>query len=79
MIKVKAYADLTKYLSPKEEKHEVLFDNKGEKVKIKDIREYYKIPKEKVHIILLNGRHVEEDCEAGDGDTIVFFSPVGGG
>ncbi|MGA1847333.1 MoaD/ThiS family protein [Deferribacter abyssi] len=79
MIKVKAYADLTRYLTKESGKFEVNFDNKGEEVTVEEIINYYGIPGEKIQIILVNGLHSDEKTIVKDGDTVVFFSPVGGG
>ena len=79
MIKVKAYADLTKYISKEQNKFETTYDNKGLECKVKDIVEFYGIPKENIKIILINGIYSDMEATVKDGDTVVFFSPVGGG
>ncbi|MGA1862668.1 MoaD/ThiS family protein [Deferribacter thermophilus] len=78
MIKVKAFADLTKYIS-KDGKFETFFDNKGESVKVKDIVDFYNIPLDDIKIILVNGKDADLETEVSDNDTVTFFSPVGGG
>ncbi|KAA0257425.1 molybdenum cofactor biosynthesis protein MoaD [Deferribacter autotrophicus] len=79
MIKVKAYADLTKYITKEQGKFETNFNNKGKEFTVEEIINYYGIPREKIQIILVNGLHSDVKTVVKDGDTVVFFSPVGGG
>ncbi len=37
------------------------------------------IPEDEIGATLINGRHVEEDSELRDGDTLSIFPLVGGG
>ncbi|BAI80591.1 molybdenum cofactor biosynthesis protein D [Deferribacter desulfuricans SSM1] len=78
MIKVKAFADLTKYIS-KDGKFETFFDNQGKSVRVKDIVDFYNIPLNDIKIILVNGKDASLETEVNDNDTVTFFSPVGGG
>lgn len=78
MIKVKAFADLTKYIS-KDGKFETFFDNQGKNVKVKDIVDFYNIQLDDIKIILVNGKDADLETEVSDNDTVTFFSPVGGG
>ncbi len=79
MIYIKAYSDLSKYLNTDKIGEIINYDNKGKKIIISDLINEFNIPKDEVSIILKNGNHSSPGEFAGDGDTIVFFSPVDGG
>lgn len=44
-----------------------------------NILEELSIPVDEIGATLLNGRHVEEDAEVQEGDTLSIFPLVGGG
>ncbi len=46
---------------------------------VKDILAELDIPEEEIGAILVQGRHVEEDCELHNADTLSIFPLVGGG
>ncbi len=79
MITVKAYADLSKYIGSSKSKFTTAYDNKGQEVAVGDIVKYYGIPENKIAIILVNGKAADSSTLLSDGDTLVLFSPVGGG
>lgn len=79
MITVKAYAGLASYLVNKTGKYTAIFDNKNQKTSISTILNHYNIPSEKAAIILINGKIGDSESEVSNGDTVTFFSPVGGG
>jgi len=49
------------------------FNNAGE------IIDYFRIPREEVAILLINGVYSPIDTSVKDGDIIALFPPVGGG
>jgi molybdopterin converting factor small subunit len=46
---------------------------------VKNIIDELNLPEDDIGATLINGRHVEEDCELQDGDTLSIFPLVGGG
>lgn len=49
------------------------FKNAGE------IIDHFRIPREEVAILLINGRYSKAEDSVKDGDVIALFPPVGGG
>jgi molybdopterin converting factor small subunit len=47
--------------------------------KVTDVIQELSIDGEEIGATLINGRHVEEDAELQDGDTLSIFPLVGGG
>lgn len=46
---------------------------------VKKIINELNLPEDDIGATLINGRHVEEDCELQEGDTLSIFPLVGGG
>ncbi len=46
---------------------------------VKNIIDELSLPEDDIGATLINGRHVEEDCELQEGDTLSIFPLVGGG
>lgn len=46
---------------------------------IGDILKHFRITREEVAILLLNGTYIESDAPVKDGDVVALFPPVGGG
>ncbi len=46
---------------------------------VKNIINELNLPEDDIGATLINGRHVEEDCELQEGDTLSIFPLVGGG
>ena len=46
---------------------------------VKSIINELNLPEDDIGATLINGRHVEEDCELQEGDTLSIFPLVGGG
>ncbi len=50
-----------------------------EGTRVGDVLLLLQIPPREAAICLVNGRSVEGDAGLADGDTVVFFPPLGGG
>lgn len=76
-ITVNLYGGLEVY-SPDEQR-------KGNKIKkskvssVKDVIQYYDIPREEVQVILIDGQHADFKSEISAGNTVSIFPLVGGG
>jgi molybdopterin synthase sulfur carrier subunit len=46
---------------------------------VRGVIEELSLPEDDIGATLINGIHVEEDCELKDGDTLSIFPLVGGG
>jgi molybdopterin synthase sulfur carrier subunit len=46
---------------------------------VRGVIEDLSLPEDDIGATLINGIHVEEDCELKDGDTLSIFPLVGGG
>lgn len=46
---------------------------------VKSVIDELNLPEDDIGATLINGRHVEEDCELQEGDTLSIFPLVGGG
>jgi sulfur carrier protein ThiS len=82
-ITFKLYASLTKYLP-----HEARYDNRiplelPEGSSIQQVIEPYGMPKELVHLVLINGVYVPPDERMSrvlvDGDVLAIWPPIAGG
>ncbi len=82
-IVFKLYASLTKYLPPN-----ARYDNRvkldlPEGTAIQQVIEPYGMPKELVHLVLVNGSYVEPEERLTrvlrDGDVLAIWPPIAGG
>lgn len=46
---------------------------------VRNVIDELSLPLDDIGATLINGRHVEEDCELQEGDTLSIFPLVGGG
>ncbi len=46
---------------------------------VRNVIDELSLPQDDIGATLINGRHVEEDCELQEGDTLSIFPLVGGG
>jgi sulfur-carrier protein len=82
-ISIKLYAGLDEYLPGDTADNSFLLDI-GEQTTVHGVIDRFNIPREKAHLILLNGVFVEpgERYTPGlfrDGDTLAIWPPVAGG
>lgn len=79
---VKLYASLGDYLPP-EAKRNAIVITLPEAATIGMILEGMQVPKERCHLVLLNGEFIPPSARSSktvqDGDTIAAWPPVGGG
>jgi molybdopterin converting factor small subunit len=72
-IEIKLFANLRSFSPPGG------FQAVDQKQSILSILEDLNIPKEKVSIILLNGKHAGLEDTVSPGDRLALFPPLGGG
>jgi len=77
-VVVRLYASLRKY-HPASDTNKALIIEVGDKTNLRDLLNELKIPREEVHIFMVNGKWEGEDYPLGDGDRIGLFPPIGGG
>ncbi len=81
-IKFKLYATLSGYLPPGTKAHAVDIDLE-ENASPYQIINRFRVPKEMVHLVLLNGVYLNseerEHTFLKDGDTLAVWPPVAGG
>ena len=81
-ITLKLYANLREYLPAHAQNHRVQI-NIDENTTPYHLLEQYKIPKERAHLVLLNGVYLTpQQCQQAifkDNDTMAIWPPIGGG
>jgi thiamine biosynthesis protein ThiS len=81
-VTVKLFASLADYLPPDAKENAASLDF-TEEVTIADLLERLKVPKERCHLVLVNGIFVppsQRQAKAlSDGDTLAVWPPVAGG
>jgi molybdopterin converting factor small subunit len=81
-ITVKLFANLERYLPERAEKHEAVIEFAG-RVTPKDVLEKLNVPREIVHLTLVNGVYIApsefEATMLKDGDTLAMWPPMAGG
>ena len=77
-VEVRLYASLRKY-HPAPDANEALIIDIDDKANLRDLLNELTIPREEVHIFMINGKWEEEDYPLGNGDRIGLFPPIGGG
>ncbi|RMF92711.1 MAG: MoaD/ThiS family protein [Candidatus Schekmanbacteria bacterium] len=75
-IRVELFANLIKY-APEGKKKFTIELNNGSTVG--DLFEYLNIPEEERKIVIINGRHSQNDTVIEDGAEVVIMTPVEGG
>jgi molybdopterin synthase sulfur carrier subunit len=81
-ITLKLYATLAEYLPEDAKKHRILLDI-SEKETAYNVIERYNVPRERAHLVLLNGVYLtpeqREQPTFKEGDTLAVWPPVAGG
>ena len=77
-VEVRLYASLRKY-HPNPGSSEAFFIELDEKVKLGDLLDKLKIPREELGILMVNGKWEKESYLLQDGDRIGIFPLIGGG
>ncbi len=81
-ITLKLYATLSNYLPAEAKDHKVAVDISGRE-NAGNIIDQYGVPREKVHLVLLNGVYLTPDEREhvlfSEGDTLAIWPPVAGG
>lgn len=72
-IQVRLFAGLRQFANPNDK---VALEDGS---RVKDLFERLGIPPSKVAIILVNGRHAQEDQPLHDGETVSLFPAIAGG
>jgi molybdopterin converting factor small subunit len=74
-ITAKIYADLRQYIDGEG----TVFLELEKDAKVSDVLTNLNIPKEKVKIIMVNGRRATANIKIHDGDRVGIFPPIAGG
>ncbi len=81
-ITLKLYAGLTQYLPENSEKHSTKL-NISSSDTAHSVIEQFNVPKESVHLVLLNGVYLNpeerEKSSFSEGDSLAVWPPVAGG
>jgi len=81
-ITFKLYASLSKHL-PSDAEDNIVAIEIMPKMSVHDILERYRIPKDDVHLVLLNGVYINpvdrDNAIFSEGDTLALWPPVAGG
>ena len=81
-IEFRLFASLVAYLPANASKHSVFLDV-PEGTTIYDVMERFKVPREKAHLVILNGVYVHfadrDTCKLQEGDALALWPPVAGG
>lgn len=80
-VQLKLFATLSTYLPPDAEKNAVNLDVEPG-LTIHQLIDRYQVPREQVHLVLLNGHFIAEsgrDAALSDGDALAIWPPVAGG
>jgi sulfur-carrier protein len=81
-ITLKLYATLSDYLPEGSIKHRTVLDI-ANKDTAYDVIERYHVPRERAHLVLLNGIYLtpeqREQATFKEGDTLAIWPPVAGG
>jgi len=76
------YASLSKHL-PSDAEDNIVAIEIMPKMSVHDILERYRIPKDDVHLVLLNGVYINpvdrDNAIFSEGDTLALWPPVAGG
>jgi len=80
-VTFKLFATLMGYLPPGSKKNAVEIDV-ASSTTINQLIDEYKLPKELVHLVLLNGTYIDADSRDAplkEGDALAIWPPVAGG
>jgi len=77
-IEVRLFSSLRKYY-PNPRNGEALTITMEDEAKLGSLFDELKIPKKKITVVLVNGRHEEEGYLLRNGDRIAIFSLISGG
>ena len=81
-ITFKLYASLSKHL-PSDAEDNIVAIEVMSGISVHDILERYQIPRENVHLVLLNGVYINpvdrDKAIFSEGDTLALWPPVAGG
>ena len=80
-VQLKLFATLSTYLPPGAEKNAVTLSVEPG-LTIHQLIDRYQVPREQVHLVLLNGHFVAEsdrDAALSEGDALAIWPPVAGG
>jgi len=82
-LKIKLYAGLDEYLPNDATNNAIILDTDID-ISVDDVIDRFNIPRERAHLILLNGVFVEPSARNQhglfkDGDTLAIWPPVAGG